>query len=225
LLDHFDMRLQTLLFFSEGDQNMEIAQLQSLCKKLRLVRVLDVHYHPSHVNQPMKLPDEIGKLIHLRYLALYSTNIQALSLFIGNLHALQTLDLSNSSDEPSYSGNLDVLFASVLSKSCKPIQLPDEICKAKQLRHLIGYFKWLFRVDNLKNLQTLRTVFVDDQMEFDPMDLINLCELHINYVGEGNNRLISLDSIGGFRSLQSLQVEVSNDEGNTEVHSHSLSHC
>ncbi|XP_058184255.1 disease resistance protein RPP13-like [Rhododendron vialii] len=209
-LDHSYMRLRTLLFFSLENRDLEIAHLQPLCRNLRLLRVLDIGFNkpdPSEetlVRKKKRLPDEIGKLIHLRYLGIRGTNINVLSQFMGNLHALQTLEL-----------NYDV-----------PIQLPDEICKAKQLRHLIGRFKWPFRVDNLTNLRTLRTVFVKDQMEFDPMNLINLCELHVTYVVEGNNR-ITLDSIGGLRRLQSLHIEVSKvgPGRNPEVDLHPLSHC
>ncbi|KAG5530392.1 hypothetical protein RHGRI_025365 [Rhododendron griersonianum] len=209
-LDHSDMRLRTLLFFSLENKDLEIAHLQLLCRNLRLLRVLDIGfnkpdpYEETHVRMKKRLPDEIGKLIHLRYLGIRGTNINVLSQFIGNLHALQTLEL-----------NYYV-----------PIQLPDEICKAKQLRHLIGRFKWPFQVDNLTNLRTLRTVFVEDQMEFDPMNLINLRELHVTYVVEGNNR-ITLDSIGGLRRLQSLHIEVSKvgPGRNPEVDLHPLSQC
>ncbi|XP_058184260.1 inactive disease susceptibility protein LOV1-like [Rhododendron vialii] len=44
-------------------------------------------------------------------------------------------------------------------------------------------------------------------MEFNPMDLINLRELQLQYVGKGINRF-TLDSIGGLRSLQSLDIDV-----------------
>ncbi|KAI8023952.1 putative disease resistance RPP8-like protein 4 [Camellia lanceoleosa] len=81
--------------------------------------------------------------------------------------------------------------------------LPDEICNAKQLRHLIGCFKWPFRVENLTNLQTLNYIVVDDQMEFNPLrDLINLHELYVELSGELKG--FTLDSIGRLRSLQTL---------------------
>ncbi|KAH7840345.1 hypothetical protein Vadar_015773 [Vaccinium darrowii] len=201
-LDPSDMPLRTLLFFSLEDKKPEIAQLQWLCRNLRLLRVLDHPFKVHREPEEIRLPDEIGKLIHLRYLGLPGSNINALSQFVGNLHALQTLELNTS----PYS---------------KPIQLPDEICKAKQLRHLIGRFRWPFRVDNLTNLRTLYTVFVEDQMEFDPMNLINLRELHVEFVGESDNS-ITLDSIGGLRSLQSLAIE---NMRNLEVHLQPLSRC
>ncbi|KAI8537185.1 hypothetical protein RHMOL_Rhmol09G0005300 [Rhododendron molle] len=186
-LDQSDMPLRTLLFFNVANEDPKIAQLQSLCRQLRLLRVLDLEVDLSNRYRQKgnkRLPDEIGKLIHLRYLGL--TNMNALSQFIGNLHALQTLEL-------------------IRSPFCAPIQLPDEICKAKQLRHLIGCFKWPFRVDNMTNLQTLNKVVVKDQMEFNPKDLINLRELSIEYVGEGNNRY-TLDCIGGLINLETLEV-------------------
>ncbi|KAH7841620.1 hypothetical protein Vadar_032194 [Vaccinium darrowii] len=205
-LDPSDMRLRTLLFFNLEDKNPEMAHLQWLCKNLRLLRVLDHGFKVHGPAEEIRLPDEIRKLIHLRYLGLPGSKINALSQFVGNLHALQTLELNT-------------------SNFSKPIQLPDEICKAKQLRHLIGQFRWPFRVDNLTNLRTLYTVFVQDQMEFDPMNLINLRELHVDFGGEGDNR-ITLDSIGGLRSLQSLEIRLSRkNRRNLEVHLHPLTRC
>ncbi|KAG5530378.1 hypothetical protein RHGRI_025351 [Rhododendron griersonianum] len=201
-----DMRLRTLLFFNLANEDPEIAQLQSLCRQLRLLRVLDLDDDRSiaalqEQNKRLRLPDEIGKLIHLRYLGL--TNIYALSQFIGNLHALQTLELNTIG---------------------APIQLPDEICKAKQLRHLIGRFKWPFRVDNMKNLQTLKRVVVEGQMEFNPMDLINLRELSIQYVGEGENRN-TLDCIGGLTNLETLELDSLEASQSSEVDLQTLCRC
>ncbi|KAG5530381.1 hypothetical protein RHGRI_025354 [Rhododendron griersonianum] len=179
------MRLRTLFFFNLANEDPEIAQLQSLCRQLRLLRVLDLEDDLSNRylwNENERPPYKIGKLIHLRYLGL--TNMNAHSQFIGNLHALQTLEVNPSG---------------------APILLPDEICKAKQLRHLIGRFKWPFRVDSMTNLQTLKEVVVEGQMEFNPMDLINLRELTIEYVREGNNRY-TLDCIGGLTNLETLEV-------------------
>ncbi|KAE9450557.1 hypothetical protein C3L33_17544, partial [Rhododendron williamsianum] len=179
-------------------------------QKWRLLRVLDLeHRQPDDIKRIEKrLEDEIGKLIHLRYLRLCGTYINARSKFLGNLHALQTLEL-NTSRFPD-----------------EPIQLPNEICEAKQLRHLIGCFSWPFRVDNMTNLQTLKKVFVEDQMEFNPGDMINLRELHVYYVRK-DRKGCTIDSISGLSSLQSLQLEVSVEDRNhcPEVNLHPLSHC
>ncbi|KAG5534153.1 hypothetical protein RHGRI_022332 [Rhododendron griersonianum] len=187
----FYMHLRTLLFFNgenESDE-FEIAQLQPLCMKLRLLRVLhleELSFRRSRETRKVKLLDEIGKLIHLRYLGLRGTEIDQISPFIGNLHALQTLEL-----DP---------FSDVL------VQLPDEIRNAKQLRRLLGVFKWPFPVDNLTKLRTIGGVVVGDQMEFDPTVLINLRELWVKFVGR--DRRITLDSIGGLRNLQFLLLDV-----------------
>ncbi|GFY94738.1 hypothetical protein Acr_10g0001230 [Actinidia rufa] len=174
--------------------------------KLRLLRVLYLEDHPvNHSQQTAStgLPDEIGKLIHLRYLRLPATMINELSPFIGNLQALQTLEMGGGARYP--------------------ISLPDEICKAKQLRHLIGSFKWPFRVDNLTNLQTLNEVVVEGQMEFNPMDLINLRELLVSITGQ-NNRF-TLDSIGRLRSLQSFSLFFGQEDAPLFPPLKPLSHC
>ncbi|GMP60812.1 hypothetical protein CsSME_00023524 [Camellia sinensis var. sinensis] len=88
--------------------------------------------------------------------------------------------------------------------------LPDEIYNAKQLRHLIGRFKWPFRVENLTNLQTLKFIEVYDRMEFNPSrDFMNLCKLYV--VLNGESKGFTLDSIGRLRSLQTLYLDASTD--------------
>ncbi|THG04353.1 hypothetical protein TEA_014976 [Camellia sinensis var. sinensis] len=86
----------------------------------------------------------------------------------------------------------------------------DEIYNAKQLRHLIGRFKWPFRVENLTNLQTLKFIEVYDRMEFNPSrDFMNLCKLYV--VLNGESKGFTLDSIGRLRSLQTLYLDASTD--------------
>ncbi|XP_057502332.1 disease resistance protein RPP13-like [Actinidia eriantha] len=189
-LDHSNLRLRSFLVSNPNDESVEIEQLLSICMKLRLLRVLyieDRSINPCQQTGNTRLPDAIGKLIHLRYLRLPVIMINELSPFIGNLQALQTLEMVG--------GDIK-----------HPISLPDELCKAKQLRHLIGTFKWPFRVDNLTNLQTLNRIIVEGQMEFNPMDLINLRELLVVVMGERSR--FRLDSIGRLRSLQSFGLYV-----------------
>ncbi|KAG5534156.1 hypothetical protein RHGRI_022334 [Rhododendron griersonianum] len=145
----------------------------------------ELSFCSSPETEEIRLLDEIGKLIHLRYLGLRGTEIDQISSYIRNLHALQTLELR---------------------PYAAPVQLPDEICCAKQLRRLLGEFKWPFPVDNLTELRILGRVEVEDQMEFDPSVLINLRELWVAFVGR--DRRITLDSIVGLRNLQFLVLEV-----------------
>ncbi|GFY94826.1 NB-ARC domain-containing disease resistance protein [Actinidia rufa] len=186
-LDHSKLRLRTFHLFQLENESAEIDQLMLVCKKLRLLRVLilwDLPFNRFQGGEKNIIAEAIGKLIHLRCLELNYVQIHDLSPFIGKLQALQTLELKGD--------------------FCDPILLPDEICKVKQLRHLLGYFKWPFRVDNLTNLQTLSRVVVEDQMEFDPMNLINLRELSVFIVGQSNR--FTLDSIGRLRFLQSFDL-------------------
>ncbi|XP_057503190.1 disease resistance protein RPP13-like [Actinidia eriantha] len=186
-LDHSNLRLRTFHLFNLENESAEIDQLTLICKKLRLLRVLNLWnlpFNPSKGEKKNRLAEAIGKLIHLRYLRLDYLEIDNLSLFIGNLQALQTLELKGD--------------------FTNPILLPDDICKAKQLRHLSGAFKWPFRVDNLTNLRTLNFVVVEDQMEFDPMDLINLQELTVIKVGQSN--IFTLHCISRLRSLKSFTL-------------------
>ncbi|XP_057502838.1 disease resistance protein RPP13-like [Actinidia eriantha] len=188
-LDHSKLRLRTFLLFQPDNEFAEIDKLVLLCMKFRLLRVLnlwDLPFNPSQGRKKKRLAEAIGKLIYLRYLGLSYTHVHDLSPFIGNLQALQTLELKGDFDHP--------------------ILLPDEICKAKQLRHLLGVFKWPFRVNNLTNLQTLTRVVVEGQMEFDPIDLINLRELSVVIVGQCNR--FTLNFIGRLKSLQSFSLEV-----------------
>jgi len=62
----------------------------ALFSKLTCLRALDLSYTELHV-----LPDSIGSSIHLRYLSLRNTLIEALPETICNLFNLQTLDLGD----------------------------------------------------------------------------------------------------------------------------------
>ncbi|KAI8023086.1 Disease resistance protein RPP13 [Camellia lanceoleosa] len=206
--DAFDhssnLHLRTPLFFNSENESTEMGELQFLCKKLRLLRVLDLEeiiFNHSQETEHARLPDAIDKLIHLRYLRISDSQINKIPPSIGDLQTLQTLEFSQRSG---------------------PIMLPDEICNAKQLRHLIGHFNWPFRVENLTNLQTLNYIEVDDRMEFNPLrDLINLRELYVKLNGERKG--FTLDSIGRLRSLQTLYLEITGPVWNPTLQS--LSHC
>ncbi|PSS19055.1 Disease resistance protein [Actinidia chinensis var. chinensis] len=207
-LNHANLRLRSFLVSNPKDESVEIEQLLSICMKLRLLRVLYLEDRPVNLSQQTgntRLPDAIWKLIHLRYLRLPDTMINELSPFVGNLQSLQTLEMG---------GNVK-----------NPISLPDEICKAKQLRHLIGTFKWPFQVDNLRNLQTINRVVVDGQMEFNPMDLINLRELSVVIMEQSSNNIFTLDSIGRLRSLQNFELLFCDKFSSLFPPLQPLSHC
>ncbi|THG08682.1 disease resistance protein RPP13-like [Camellia sinensis] len=200
-----NLHLRTLLFFNSKNQSAEIGELQFLYKKLRLLRVLNVEEiifnHSQEETEHVSSLDAIEKLIHLRYFRISDRKINKIPPSIGNLQALQTLEFTT---------------------SYIPIMLPDEICNAKQLRHLIGCFEWPFRVENLTNLQTLNCIVVDDRMEFNPSwDLINLHELCVAFDGESKG--FTLDSIGRLRNLRTLFLEIADTVWNPTLQP--LSHC
>lgn len=200
--NHSELRLRTLLCFNPEMVLSEDAELETLFTKLRLLRVLHIQklsFGPSDKTTETKLSREIGKLIHLRYLRLSGIGSAELLRSIGNFRALQTLEVIQA----------------------HPITLPNELCNAVQLKHLFGAFKWPFRVDNLTNLETLKSIVVEDQMVFKPMDLINLRELWVKFQPNGNK--VTLDSIGRLRNLQSLDLTTL---GRFEIPSlQPLSHC
>ncbi|KAL6290038.1 hypothetical protein ACE6H2_007548 [Prunus campanulata] len=101
--------------------------IRSLFKDFKLLRVLKF----EHMTRKVKLPNEIGNLVHLRFLSLKGSNIKQLPSSIANLICLQTLDLRF----PALS------------------IIPNVICKMEQLRHL--YLPRYFRVSDKLHLTTL----------------------------------------------------------------------
>ncbi|KAJ9146906.1 hypothetical protein P3X46_029120 [Hevea brasiliensis] len=84
--------------------------LQAELKKTKVLLVLNLTGEVEY------LPDELGDLVHLRYLGLSRSLIKKLPRTIGNLQNLQTLNADNCS---------------------KLFELPIEVLNIKQLRHLL----------------------------------------------------------------------------------------
>ncbi|KAL5766855.1 hypothetical protein ACOSP7_017472 [Xanthoceras sorbifolium] len=148
--------------------------LLPICKKFSALRVLDYY---SDINET-----EMGKLVHLKYLGLRETYLYFPSLSDVNLWRLQTLDFS-----------LDW-----------PTDLPAEICKWQEVRHLIGDFaNESLHIDSLTELQTLKYVKHMCWTEIKTEKFVNLRELWIVYsVSE-----FSFESMANLKSLRILSVE------------------
>ncbi|XP_058782219.1 disease resistance protein RPM1-like [Vicia villosa] len=106
--------------------------------KLRLLKVLDFeHVRLLHV------PNEVGSLIHLKYLRFNYIKDGKIPKSIGMLQNLETLEVSDTDG----------------------LELPKEISKLRKLRHLMGNSLSLIELKNgigeMTSLQTLRNVDLD----------------------------------------------------------------
>jgi Leucine-rich repeat (LRR) protein len=78
--------LRSLLYFGPLDLPFK----ESRFKKFKLLRVLNLE---NFKNYHIKLPKDIGCLIHLRFLSLKDSHVNNVPSSMGNLRCLQTLDL------------------------------------------------------------------------------------------------------------------------------------
>ncbi|XP_031277377.1 disease resistance protein RPP13-like [Pistacia vera] len=174
---------------------------EAICTRLRLLRVLHVENYGGAIDCS-SLPNEIGQLVHLKYLTVRITNLRNLPPSIGNLRRLQTLDL--------------------FTYICL-LKLPIGIGKLQELRHLIGYFEGPLPIDNLTNLQTLKFVSYETWSRVHhPEKLVNLRELHIHHLYT-EQEAFTLDSIANLKNIRILSVELSGVHSFTSLQP--LSHC
>ncbi|KAL5832273.1 hypothetical protein ACOSQ4_017627 [Xanthoceras sorbifolium] len=146
--------LRSLLLFDNCQH------LLPICKKFSSLRVLDYYGYIHYDERSILLEEEIGKLVHLKYLGLRETYFNLSSSSVLNLSRLQTLDL--------YGFDW-------------PARLQAEICKLEEVRHLIGRFaNESLHIDNVTKLQTLKylwIVYLENLFSFDSM--ANLRSLRI----------------------------------------------
>ena len=125
--------LRSLLYFVPHDNNLYLKE--SHFKKIKLLRVLNLencHYYCGN------LPNDVGYLIHLRFLSLKNTKIEIVPSSMGNLKCLETLDLRSQ----EYG-----------------MKVPNVFKNMKQLRHL--YLPIYYQVSEkleLSNLHYLQTL-------------------------------------------------------------------
>ncbi|PIN26721.1 Apoptotic ATPase [Handroanthus impetiginosus] len=104
-----------------------------------------------------KLPSEVGKLIHLKYLSLFESNVEELPLSVCYLPYLQTLDLQVTSER---------------------MILPNAILNLKRLRHLFLRIVYVVNgkliLDGLKELETVVRLNSDFVRTADLPKLTNL---------------------------------------------------
>ncbi|KAL5569496.1 hypothetical protein UlMin_026071 [Ulmus minor] len=129
---------------------------------LKLLRVLQLVFYRDH---HVKVPKEIGNLIHLRYLKFSDADISKLPNSVGNLRYLHTLDLR------------DCYFILVSGNA---------ISKLVHLRHLLlpdwSYVIGPLRIDKLSNLETLKTVVAENLIRYgEGVKLTNLRDLGVRF--------------------------------------------
>ncbi|KAK6138507.1 hypothetical protein DH2020_027746 [Rehmannia glutinosa] len=138
--DYLDKRdklkgLRSLVLLNEHSDRWSTVGLNNnttIFSKLKFLRILVLE---NYRFKDRKLPSEVGKLIHLRYLSLFRSNVDMLPSSVCNLPYLHTLDL----------------------RVWARIELPDAFRKMKRLRHLFLHkFKGELVWDELKELETLQ---------------------------------------------------------------------
>ncbi|KAJ4724309.1 Disease resistance protein [Melia azedarach] len=147
------------------------------------------------------LHENIGKLIHLKYLGLTTFEPIKLPPSIVKLQRLQTLDISD-----DY------------------VQLPTEIGELQELRHLIGHFAGTLPIENLTNLQTLKYVELESWSKLNTDKLVNLRELRLEENNEMvGKKLFTFNSISKLKILIFLSVKRSDSKSFASLQP--LSHC
>ncbi|XP_028110836.1 disease resistance protein RPM1-like [Camellia sinensis] len=166
-------RLRSLLMFNATDSLSKLSILASSNDGLRLLTVLDLRGALLET-----FPNEVLKLLQLRYLSLRETKVKIIPKSIGKLQNLETLDL----------------------KQTYVTELPDDILKLQRLRHILLYryiidgvpsypfeyqcgFKAPTKIGSLSSLQ-------------------KLCSIETNH----DNGTILLGEVGKLTQLRKLQI-------------------
>ncbi|KAK9088018.1 hypothetical protein Syun_030412 [Stephania yunnanensis] len=160
--------------------------------EVKLLRVLDL----EGLQGSCKFPKEIGNLIHLRYLGMRHIHVKGpIPCTIGNLQKLQTLDLYGMHDLiEGYASMPDVLWK---MEELRILCLPSVYTKQKQLR-----------MDNLRNLHTLKGVKVGSLMKKNTSAFTNVVKLNIRARSrEDVSEVIAF--VDGLASLQCLSIRCS----------------
>jgi len=142
------------------------------------------------------LPDELGDLIHLRYLGLFNSNLDELPGTLGNLKRLQTLDI----------------------RMCRQLRkLPIQILHIQQLRHLLMSdsvnhceIRVPKGIGTLVNLHTLSGIYGGDDIAIELIALTQLRELGVKRVSDDHASEL-FAAIKKMENLTSLSLET---EGN-----------
>ncbi|KAF8389357.1 hypothetical protein HHK36_026051 [Tetracentron sinense] len=149
----------------------------------RLLRVLDL----ASVDTT-KLPDEVGEMIHLRYLGLRGF-MGILPSTISNLANLQTMDI-----KPPYQNSQQ--------------RIPSSISKMNQLRHLyVDQMCGGSKINGLRNLQTLLKIDAGNWIENGLAELTNLRKLGIQNIALDSHKEALFESIVKLDRIEYLHLQ------------------
>ncbi|KAH0685039.1 hypothetical protein KY289_022791 [Solanum tuberosum] len=141
--------------------------------------------------------------IYVLYLDMPVGNMSIVPDAIGSLYHLKFLCLRGICDVPSSIGNLKNLQTLVVDAGGYTCQLPREIADLINLRHLVAryYSKPLVHISKLTSLQVVDGISCDQWKDVDPVDLVNLRELSMEYI----NKSYSLNNISSLKNLSTLR--------------------
>ncbi|XP_006356854.1 disease resistance protein RPP13 [Solanum tuberosum] len=177
-LDLSKLKVRSILFFDKEFEKLDNSEkFMTFCTTFPHLYVLDLE---NIYFSEGKLPDAIGNLVHLKFLGLSNTNLFKLPSSIAKLENLQTLE-------------------ALIDDYCS-CQLPPQIAKLTNLRHLITRYEVPLQVNRLTNLRTLKYIRCDQWKDTDASGLVNLQELGMEQIAKS----YSLISIGNLKSLTTL---------------------
>lgn len=144
------------------DSGKEII-IQRLLVKSKFLRVISL----DGLDIGIKLPDEIGNVVHLQHLAITTCPLEVIPPSIRKLTRLQTLDVRGTGVNA----------------------LPNEFWKIRTLRHVFGYIVLPKRVGHLEQLRNLTTVNPDNNVgwnrkTFESMERLDT--LHVDGISAHN---------------------------------------
>ncbi|KAH0757014.1 hypothetical protein KY290_020507 [Solanum tuberosum] len=128
---------------------------------------------------------------------------------IGSLYHLKFLSLRGVCNIPSSISNLKNLRTLLVDDHGGFSRLPQKTADLINLRHLVAPFSEPLKcINKLTSLQVLKGFRCDQWKDVDPVDLVNLRELSMDYI----NRSYSLNNISSLKNLSTLRLLCYADE-------------
>ncbi|KAI8567010.1 hypothetical protein RHMOL_Rhmol02G0088000 [Rhododendron molle] len=166
--------------------------LDTLAVNFKLLKVLDLQRAPLD-----NLHEEVGNLLHLRYLSVKGTNVRIIPESIGNLQNLQTLNLKYSL--------VFFLQIGILSRLHKLRHLNASFRRSER-----GGVEIQGRIGHLEELQTLDTIEANDDLIKDLENLRQLRKLGIENVKREQGKALCT-AIEKMKNIRSLRVRAVTD--------------